>query len=200
MKSKNIIIVILLSLLVSVCVLHEKSIAKSGKEIAPAKIAVINIEKLMLESQKNKQFEEKYKSEKQQAEAELKNLEKEINTLAESLKSFDPSSKDYADRSRAVMKKQLDHEVKGKFFQQEFANRVLRWREFSFRSIMKEAEKIAKARGYDLVLSKQAQRWPAKYHEELMMVIQTTKVIYNSEDLDITDDVLKAWDSVKTDN
>ena len=48
MKSRNLIIVILLSVLVSVCVLHERSIATGSKKIAPTKIAVINIEKLII--------------------------------------------------------------------------------------------------------------------------------------------------------
>lgn len=195
MKSKNFVIIFLASLLVFVCVFNQSGTAKSGKDIAPAKIAVIDIEELMLKSSKNKRFEEGVNSDKTKAEAELKSLEDDIKALVKSLESLKPSSIDYAKRSNEVLKMEVNHQVKSKYYQQEFANRVLRWREYSFRSIMKEAGKVARAKGYDLVLSKQTNNRPVKFHEELMMNIQTTKIAYHSEELDITDDVMKAWEA-----
>lgn len=197
MKSKNFVIVFLSALLVTVCLFNQMGTAKSAKDIAPAKVAVIDIEKLMLGSEKNKRFEQEVGSDKSKAEKELKDLEDDIKAMVKSLESLKPSSKDYAKRSNDVLKMEVDHQVKSKYYQQEFANRVLRWREYSFRSIMKEAGKVAKAKGYDIVLSKQSNNRPVKFHEELMMIIQTTKVAYYSEEVDITDDVMKAWESVK---
>ncbi|MBW8015918.1 MAG: OmpH family outer membrane protein [Planctomycetes bacterium] len=197
MKSKNLIIVILLSLLVSVCVFHEKGIAESVKKIVPAKIAVIDIEKLILEGKNNEQFESRQISRKEKATAELENLRKEMLALNKSLATLKPTSKDYDKYVRALREKDFLYEARGKFLQQDLDHQILKWREFSFRSIMREAEKIAKAKGYDIILSKQAQRWPSRSHEELMMIIQTTKVIYHSEELDITDEVLEAWNAVK---
>jgi outer membrane protein len=195
MKSKNFIITILVSILVCVCVLQKNGIANNGKEITAVKMAVVDMEKLLVDGEKNEKFEKSFNADSAKIREELKNLEQEILDGRESLKRLKPTSQDYVKRGRELMQKEMSLEVKRKFVQQEFTSRRQRWLEMSFRSILKEIEKVAKAEGYDTVLAKPSYHWPSISSNDLVTTIQTAKVLYNSEEMDITDKVLESWNA-----
>lgn len=199
MKSRNFIIAVLMSVLVCVCILQSNGVAKSGKDIEAVKVAVVNVERLLIDGEKNKKFEESFSADLEKTRAELNVLEEEIADAKELMAKLKPTSDDFAKRGRALMEKEISLEIKKKYVQQELLMRRQRWLEFSFRSIIKEAEKVAKAEGYDMVLAKDGYHWPAASLNDLMSVIQTSKVLYNSEEMDITDKVLAAWNAVKLD-
>lgn len=197
MKSRNLIIVLLVSVLVCVCVFQKSSIAQSGKTITAAKIAVVNVERLLIEGDKNKEFEREFKADSDHVKVELQKLQDEINDKRESLKKFDPTSKDYNKRGLELMEKEMSLETRKKYVQQEFSMRRQRWLEFSFRSVINEIDKVAKAEGYDMVMAKEGYHWPAASSNELMLIIQTSKVLYSADEMDITDKVLMSWDAAK---
>lgn len=199
MKSKNFIIVLLMSVLVCVCVLQKRGVAKSSEDIMAAKIAVVNVERLLIEGEKNKEFEQKFNADSENVKVELKALEEGILDGRESLKRLKPTSDDYAKQGRALMEKEMALETRQKYMQKEFTMRRQRWLEFSFRSVIAEAEKVAKAKGFDIVLAKEGYHWPTTSSNELMLIIQTSKVLYSSDEMDITNDVLAAWNAAKLD-
>jgi Skp family chaperone for outer membrane proteins len=197
MKSKNLIIVLLVSILVCVCVFNKSGIAVPGKEISAPKTAVINVEKLLIDGDKNKEFEREFKADSDHVMIELQKLQGEINDGRETLQKFDPTSDDFSKRGLALMQKEMTLETRKKYVKQEFAIRRQRWIEFSFRSIIKEAEKVAKAEGYDMVMAKEGYHWPSASSNELMLIIQTSKVLYAADEMDITDKVLASWNAAK---
>ncbi len=199
MKSRNLIIVLLASVLVCVCVFQKNGIAQSGKDVAAAKIAVVNIEKLLVDSKKNELFETSFKADTEKVTAGLKKLDEEILDGRESLRHLKPTSDDYAKRGRELMEKEMALETRTKYMKQEFARRRQKWLEFSFRAILEEIDKVAKAEGYDMVMAKEGYHWPSASSNELMLVIQTTKVLYHADKMDITEKVLESWNAAKLD-
>ena len=66
-----------------------------------------------------------------------------------------------------------------------------------YQDIIRSVEKVAQARGLDLALAKEDLTVPTVNVRELMTLIRTSKVLYNADKLDITDEVLAAVDSMK---
>jgi len=180
MKSRNFIIVIILSVLVSVCLLYERSIARSGKVIAPTKVAVVNMQKVIVESKKKKDYDVKYKAYTDTANKELKDIKAEIDASREALKLLKPISDEYAKVGNSILEKETLLEVKSKYYQKAIPIQQQRWIDIAYLSMAKEVQKIAEAEGYDLVLDQESAR-----------------VVYYSTEIDITDIVLKAWDDGK---
>jgi outer membrane protein len=180
MKSRNFIIVIILSVLVFVCLLQERSIARDGKVIAPTKVAVVNMQKVIVESKKKKNYDAKYKAYTEKANKELKDIKAEIDASREALQTLEPISDEYAKLGNSILEKETRLEVKQKFYQKAIPMQQQRWVDMAFLSIATEVQTIAKAEGYDLVFDQESAR-----------------VVYYSTEIDITDVVLKAWDAAK---
>ena len=178
MKTRNFVIVLVLSVLVCVCVLQERSIADSKKKIAPAKLAVVDMETVIMTSKHNELFEAKFKEHADEAKKELADIRDEIEIIRDSLKLVPTTSNDYAKRGSALMEKEMLLDVKTKFYQQELPMRRQRWIEMAFLSIIKEIDVFAKAQGYDVVIAKEGR-----------------KVLYNTDEIDVTDEVLEVWNA-----
>jgi Skp family chaperone for outer membrane proteins len=163
--------------LVCVCLLQERSIARSGKVIAPTKVAVVNMQKVIVESKKKKDYDVKYKAYTDRANKELKDIKAEIDASREALKLLKPISDDYAKVGNSILEKETLLEVKSKYYQKAIPIQQQRWIDIAYLSMAKEVQKIAEAEGYDLVLDQESAR-----------------VVYYSTEIDITDVVLKAWD------
>ena len=63
------------------------------------------------------------------------------------------------------------------------------WTEKMYLEVLNAVGKIAKQKGYDLVLEKDEIELPAASATELMLIIRTHKVLYNNDDMDITSEV-----------
>ena len=93
-----------------------------------------------------------------------------------------------------MMEKNASLEAKEKFHQQDLSMKEQRWTEMLYLDTSEAAAKVAKEQGLDLVLAKDENQFPAANANELMMIIKTSKIIYSSDELDITDEVVKAVD------
>lgn len=198
MTSKNITIFLLIGALVSVLALNKTGTAKSGNAKAP-KTGVVSMRQILGESKKNRNFEAKLSEEAQQVKSELSELEKQIQSAREVLNALKPTSSDYSKRSKDLMEMEVRYEAKKQYFQQDLSRKQQIWAEESFKGILKVIEKVAKSKGLDMVLAKEDYLWPAQNSNELMLVIKTSKVLYSSDDLDITGDVLEVWNNTPTD-
>ena len=178
MKTRNFVIVLLLSVLVCVCVLQERGIAENKKKITPAKIAVVDMEKVIMTSKKNEMFEAEFKKHADKAKAELESIREDIAILRDSLKLVPVASDDYAKRGSALMEKEMFLDLKTKFYNQELPMRRQRWIEMAFLAIVKEIDTLAKVQGYDMIIAKEGR-----------------KVLFNTDEVDITDEVLEVWNN-----
>lgn len=195
MKTRNIITVFLLSTLFCVCVLHERGKAKAAADIEPARIGVVSIIKVIASSTKAQEFEKNLGLEGEKISALLKQLENEIKSDRDVLRVLKQDSSDYLKRSRELMEKEVSLESKAKYYQQEFGLRQQRWTEESFKAVLSIIDKIAKSKGFDVILAKEEYQWPAASPTELSLAIKTSEVLYHAENMDITADILAAWNA-----
>ena len=84
---------------------------------------------------------------------------------------------------------------KRKFYDRQMSLKIKRWTEGLYSGILSIAEKTAKARGLDIVLSADEIDFPAADVRDLLTIIKTNKVLYHSDEMDITEEILAQLDS-----
>ena len=198
MKSRETVVcaVLVVVLLFGVC--HEfGGAAGVGGDILPASIGIVSIQGVLTEGEKSLAWNTKMQAESEKMRAELEKLRDEIIAEEAILKTRKPDSSDYERLSRELMEKAVTLKTKDSFYQQDMMSRQERWTEESFKQVLAAIEKVAKEKGVDIVLAKEDYQWPASSANELAIVIRTSKVLYHASELDITGDVLSAWNAAK---
>ena len=93
------------------------------------------------------------------------------------------------------MLKQSGLEVKKEFYQQQMMQKNQQWTEGLYQQILKCVAEAAKRKDIDIVLAKGERDLPAASGIELMLTIRLRELMYASEDLDITKDVMVLLDA-----
>lgn len=197
MKAKNVIIGILLISIVLLAVGHERGWAKAKEEIAPARIAVASVRRILENSRKNAQWEANARAEGEKIRAELEKLSKELQAIEADMATRKVGSSDYLNLMRQGTEKQAMLEAKDKFYQQELTLKQQQRIEQLYQEIIVAISNVAKEKGFDLVIAKEDFQFPSTSLRELTLVIQTSKVLYNAEHMDITNEVLAVLDEGK---
>lgn len=198
MKSREKVVCAVLVALLLFGVYHEFGGAAGGDgKLLPARVGVVSIQKVFIESKTGKAWKLKYDAEREDTIAELKKLNKEIVEKAEILKVRNRESSDYTDLLRELTEKNITFQAKENFYPKYYRDQQARWEEDSFISVLAVIEKTAKAKGIDIVLAKEEYQWPSVSADEFAMVKQTSKLLYHVPELDITDAVIAAWDATK---
>jgi Skp family chaperone for outer membrane proteins len=171
----------------------------SGKESKPGnttlKIAVVSIRSVFQDSKKSSEHQKKLSDEQNRIVSELGKLSKEIETLKAELVTRKPGSSDYSKLMLQMMDKQAQLSARKEFHQQEMALKDQQWTEQLYKDIIKAVEQVAKKKGLDIVLAKEELDFPSNNQTELMLAIRTNKLLYSSESLDITKEVVKLLNS-----
>jgi Skp family chaperone for outer membrane proteins len=197
MKARNIIIGILAASVISLVAGYEQGWAQTKEEIAPARIAVVSVRRILENSKTNAQWEEKVRTEGEKIRAELDKLSKEIQAIEADMATRKVGSSDYLNLMRNGTEKQALLEAKDKFYQQELGVKQQQQIELLYQEIIVAVANVAKEKGVDLVVAKEEFQFPSTSLRELTLVIQTSKVLYHAEHMDITNDVLAVLDEGK---
>lgn len=176
---------------------YRQGIAAGEKQIAPAKVAIVDVTKVLQNSQKHKQWQDKMTQDETQMKAEFQKAQKDLEALQANLNLLKVGSKDYVD----TMKKFLDDksllDAKDKFYQAKVDMEMQQWTESLYTKMLDITAKIAQKKGVDIVLAQEQLDLPAASLRDFMLSIRTKKVLYNNAQIDITSDVLAALDEAQ---
>lgn len=197
MKTRNIVIVILTAVTIWLGMGYEQGWAKSKEEIAPARIAVVSVRRVLENTKKSALWEEKARTKGKKIMAELEKLSKELQAIEADMATRKVGSSDYLKLMREGTEKQAILEAMDKFYQQELVLKQQQQIEQLYQEIIAAVASVAKEKGVDLVIAKEEFRFPSSSLRELTLVIQTSKVLYHAEHMDITNDVLAVLDKEK---
>jgi Skp family chaperone for outer membrane proteins len=197
MYGRNIIIGTLTAVIILLGAGYEQGWAEAGKKIEPAKIAVVSVRRILENSKTNALWEEKIRAESEKIRAELDKLSKELQAIEADMATRKVGSSDYLKLMREGTEKQAVLEAIDKFYQQELSLKQQQQIEELYQGIIAAVAKVAKEKGADLVIAKEEFQFPSVSLRELTLVIQTSKVLYNAEHIDITNDVLTILDGAK---
>ncbi len=195
MKKNNILILVILAALIAVCIGYSRGWAQASRQISPAKVGVVNVDLVLKNSRKHAQWQERMNAEETKIRAKLQKLGAEADAVIADMQTREAGSSDYIRLMEDGMLKTAAVESKAKFYDRQMMLKVKRWTESLYDEIRSIAEKTAKARGLDIVLTADEIDFPAADVRDLLTIIKTNKVLYHSDEMDITEDVLAQLDS-----
>lgn len=176
---------------------YQQGKLNADSAVAPAKVGIVNVAKVLEESQKHKQWQEKMQAERVTMETEFKDMQKELSALNESMKLREPGSEDYRSLAKEFIEKKAIMESKDASYQEIVTDEMRRWTESLYKKLLIVIDDVAKKKGLDVVLSTEDLDIPAPSLRDFMLTIKTKKVLYHNSKYDITSEVLAGLDSAQ---
>ncbi len=195
MDSRKIIAIIALTTIVSLFIGYDHGLAESKPQIAPAKVAVVNIDSIFVRSKKHAQWKLKMEEKDNAVRAEMQKSAAEIDLLRKDMDTRKVGSEDYLKLAREGAQKKAMLEANDKYYEQEINLKIQQWTEKIYKEIISAIEKVATERNLDVVLASEELNDISS--REFMSFIRTSKVLYHNKQLDITADVLAVLDAAK---
>ena len=197
MKSKSIILTILLIVVIGLSFGFGNAIAKSKVQIVPPKVGIMSLRGVLEKCDKNVVANRKFEAEGKKITAQLEKIQEDAVALEAVIKTRKPGSSDYLEKMKELIQKKTELDSLDKFYQQKFALEQQQWAEQLFQEVIAVTGEFAKAQGLDIVLAREEFEFPIESSNELMLTIKTGKVLFYADDLDITADVLAAVNAKK---
>ena len=192
MMKKNIVILVIVGALIAVCIGYSQGWAQARREILPAKVGVINVERVFKSSQRHGKWQVQRDADAAKLQANLDKLRKEADVAEADMRTREVGSADYMKLMSAYMDKLGEAQGKKNYYEQEMILRDQQWMARFYGEIRSIVEKTAKLRGLDIVLVANEIDFGVK---EVGRVIERTKVLYYTDKIDITEDVIAQLDS-----
>ena len=195
MNSKKLIATIVLVSIFCILLGYDYGMAKNKPEITPARIAVVSIDSLLLQSKKHAQWQLQMEEQEAAKMAELQKMAAEIDLLRKDMDTRKVGSKDYLELARQGAMKRATLEATEKFYEQEITLIAQQWTEKLYKEVLVAIEKVATSQNLDMVLAREELNNASS--REIMTLIRTSKVLYHNQQLDITNEVLTVLDAAK---
>ncbi len=176
---------------------YRQGVAAGEKQIAPARIAVVDVTKVLQNSKKHKAWQEKMTAEETVMKAEFQKDKKALEALQASMDVLKAGSKDYVDAMKDFLDKKGLLEAKDKFYQEKVNMEMQQWTESLYTQMLTFIQEIAQKKGLDIVLAQEQLDLPSPSLRDFMLSIRTKKVLYCGDQVDITEEVMSALDASK---
>ena len=193
-NSKQMWIVLVVALVVLSAYQHGKLDADSA--VAPAKIGIVNVTKVLENCQKHKNWQEKMQEGQTEMKAQFQKMKEELDAVQANLKLHDPGSEDHLKLLQEMAEKTALMDAKDKFYQDKVTAQMQRWTEGLYQELLKVVSDVAKNKGIDVVIADELLDLPAPSLRDFMLSIKTKKVLYHNSKYDLTEEVLAAMDKL----
>ena len=157
-----------------------------------ARVAVVNLEKVIQESDASAQNRKDNVALSEQLRSEQQRRQQEIVSLQNQIDPLQPGSEAWMNKRDEIQQKTLELEVWTRL--QEQNNQREQARQFAeiYQAVTEASSAVAESMGYDIVL--QSGDLPDLMRlnvQQLQTVVQTRKVVYSSGAADLTEQVLQ---------
>jgi len=193
--NKKMMALVLLVAAMAVVLGYSHGWAQARKQIMPAKVGVVNVDRILRSSKKHAQWQERMNGEEAKLRAELDKMDKDAEAIKADMQTREPGSSDYMKLMSGYMDKRAATDARNKYYEQEMTVKVQRWTESLYQDIRAITATVAQARGLDVVLATEELTFPTASVRDLLLSIKTNKVLYQNDDLDVTDEVLVQLDA-----
>jgi len=160
-------------------------------------VGLVNVRKVFRECKSNIKYREEAMAEYNRAMAELERLTKELEADEAGLKTLKLGSPDHLKQYRQILEKRANLEAQQQYHKQHRALKEKQHTEQLYEEILKITKVLAEQKGLDLVLEYDEPEFPLPNAEELVMTINTHKVLYSAGCLDITAEVIARLDEAQ---
>jgi Skp family chaperone for outer membrane proteins len=193
MNSRKFITIIVLIAVACLFIGYDHGLAESKPQIAPAKVAVVNIDNIFMQSTRHAQWKLKMEERDTKARGEMQKTAAEMDLLIKDMETRKVGSDDYLALAREGAEKKAMLDANEKYYEREVNIKIQQWTETVYKEIISIIDKIANEQNIDVVLA--CEESADVNSRELMSFIRTSKVLYHNKQLDITADVLAVLDA-----
>jgi Skp family chaperone for outer membrane proteins len=197
MKLNKLLLVGFVITIIAISFGYRQGIAASEKQIAPSKVAIVDVTKVLQNSKKHKQWQERMTKDEDQMKNEFQQAKEALDKLQTSMAALVVGSKDYISAMKDFLDKKSLLEAKDKFYQEKVNMEMQQWTEKLYTQMLDVTTKVAQKKGIDIVLAQEQLDLPSPSLRDFMLSIRTKKVLYCNTQLDITDEVLALLDEAQ---
>jgi Skp family chaperone for outer membrane proteins len=191
-KKQSLMLVLIVSLFFTVFYLNIKADAAAGG--SPAGIAVVCIPDVISESKYVDQMQNGVTEQRDSKVKQLDKFQADLQAIKADIETRKPGSDDFNRLKKDYLLKEAEMKVQKEMLQEELMSLQQRAMEDVYEKILKTVAKIAEEQGYELVLDKDKIEFPAGSANEMTLTIQTHKVLYHADHMDITSVVIAELD------
>jgi len=168
---------------------QNKPAASTGRA---TRIAVVDIVKVFDTFEQTVVLNKKLDAHTKSLSEEAERRGREAQAEQEALQAFAPDSADWYKQNAKVKRMILENEVWRQLQREEIGESHKRWVLRTYQMMIAEIEKVAKARGVDVVLTREHLKGDVGDSKALLAQILNIKVVYAdpSPEIDLTEEVL----------
>jgi len=196
MKFRKVLTVVVLGSVALAFLSYERGLAAARKEITPARIGIVSVNRILTNSKKHAQWQEKMAVEEQTVRGEIDKLGKELEAVKADMATRKVGSNDYMKLMREALNKEAAYEARKQSYEREMSLKVQLWTESLYRDVLAVISTVAKEKGLDMIVAKEEVEFPSAGIRDLMLLIRTNKILYHAEHMDITNEVLAVLDGI----
>jgi Skp family chaperone for outer membrane proteins len=195
MMKNNILILVILGALIAVCIGYDRGWAQASREIRPAKVGVVNVELVFTKSRRGIKWQDQVTADLARIRVNLEKLRKDAAAAEADMRTREVGSADYMRLMSDYLDKMGEAEAKKSYYEEEMILKGERWTKDLYNDIRSIVEKTAKLRRLDIVLVANDIELSELRMRELAGVIAKNKVLYHTDEIDITEEVIAQLDS-----
>lgn len=166
------------------------SLAGPGGATPTLKIGTVSVRNVFRDCKANAGYRDKALAEQNKRNAEIEILDKKIAAQEAGLKAFKRGSSDYMKQYEELINNQAQFEAKKQFLSQQRVLEDGQWTELLYKEVLRITKELAKQKGLAIVFEVAEPDFPMTNTDELMMALQTHKVLYSGGCVDLTADVV----------
>jgi len=174
------------------------SFAGAEADISNSKIGTVSIRDIFRDCKANKSYRDKALVEQNAKNVEMDALQKKIAADEAGLRALKPGSTDYMKQYEALINEQAQYEAKKQFVSQQRVLEDRRWTEVLYKEVLRITKELAKTKGLNMVLEVDEPVFPMVNTDELMMALQTHKVLYSAGCVDLTAEIVVEMDKIES--
>lgn len=159
-----------------------------------ARIGMVSVRRVFRDCQLNVKYRSNALAEQSRAKTEEDKLAEDIRAREEGLKVLKPGSSDHLAQAKELFNKKAGLEAMRQFNAQARALKDQRWTEALYKELLLIVKELAKQKNLDLVLEGDEVEFPLASGDELMMALQTHKVLYSEGCVDLNAEAMAELD------
>jgi len=174
------------------------SFAGAEANIPTSKTGTVSIRDIFRDCKANASYRDKALIEQNAQNAELDVLQKKIVADEAGLRALIQGTDDYMKQYETLINEQAQFEAKKQFLTQARVLKDRRWTEVLYKEVLRITKELAKKKGLNVVLEVDEPVFPMVNTDELMMALQTHKVLYSDGCVNLTAEIVVEMDKIES--
>jgi Skp family chaperone for outer membrane proteins len=162
----------------------------ANAEAEDFKIGVVDISGVFEKYQKRIDLDQELKEQEQGFQDEINKKRKEIIDLDEETQLLDLGSESRSKNENLLERKNVELEGYAKFAERQLLKKYKEFFENTYQEVVQKVEEIGKQSNFDLIIKKEEPNLESGQISDLQFKIGIRTVLYHSESVDITSDVI----------